>query len=71
MPTRRRTVIRPIDSSTRTASRTTVRDTPNCSAASSATIRLPGGNAPDTMSQPQRWTTESCNCLGSAFPSSM
>ena len=28
------------------------------------TIRVPGGSDPETMSHPQRWTTESCSCWG-------
>ena len=52
MPTRRRDSTMPIDSSTRIASRATLRDTPCCALTPSSVSTWPAGYSPDTIAVP-------------------
>ncbi len=59
-PTRRRDSTIPIDSSTRTTSRTSVRETPNSASRPASVRTVPGGRAPEAMLSPSRSSTPLC-----------
>ena len=61
MPTRRRDATIPIDSSTRMASRATLRDTPCSVLTLSRLITCPAGSSPDTIRSPSAVSTLSCS----------
>ena len=59
-PTRRRDSTIPMDSSTRTTSRTSVRETPNSSSRAASVRTVPGARAPEAMLSPSRSSTPLC-----------
>ena len=61
MPTRRRDSTMPIDSSTRIASRTTLRDTPCCALTPSSVSTRPAWYSPDAIAVPSALSKLPCS----------